>query len=95
MPFIAHPEQEHPQEQEALPFFLSMIAFAIIPTNTATTIDRTINVGMFIRTPLFYFDFFCSFSFFLKSIYSINTSTAAATTVPIILPVPINQEPNW
>ena len=98
-PFIEHPEHEHPQEQDDLPFFLSTIDFATIPTNTATTINKTTNVGTFIRTPPNYFvlifEGLFSYLFFLKSIYKINTRTTAATTVPITLPVPLNQEPNW
>lgn len=58
--FIAQPEQ--PQEQEPLPFFLSIIPFTIIAITAIPISDEIIIVGHINETPLF-FKFFRAYSF--------------------------------
>ena len=90
LPHIPHVSQEHPQEQEVLPFFLLIIPFITIARNNAATNEATIIVGQGIAISP-YFLFLTG-----RTVINIkNARTSAAATVPKIFPpAAVNHAPN-
>lgn len=102
LPFMGHPEQEHPQDD--FPFLLSFtilitasITAATITVHTMTVTRFALNHASILKTPPFNYLIFTLLLISLwglASIYRIVSTTAIANINPMTFMLPLKRSPN-